>query len=136
MSAWIHCHIYNKSSYDLKMVEKHVNGSGILGVNGTPQWHGEPPAVISAANGADVAFSAWNDPWLSNIGLSVTYEADVDGFPLRIVFMASANEHPAGTQGEEARRSKDNMINVRTTTRSLRGNAEREIHWTLKDWPD
>jgi hypothetical protein len=136
MSAWIHCHIYNQSSYDLKLVDKpHVGGSGILGFHGNPRWNREPPSAIPATTGSDNPFSAWNDPFLSNIGVGVTYEADVDGFLLRMTFDASANEHPGGGQGQEVKMSKEKIINVHTSASVLRI-GEREVHWKLKDWPD
>jgi hypothetical protein len=135
MSSWIHCHIYNQSSYDLKVLESHVRGSGILGVTGNPRWFREPPSAIPASTGADGAFSGTDDGWLSNVSVSVACVADVDGFPLTLTFSASANEHPAGGQGQNVEMSKDKMINVHVTARVTRP-GEREVNWTLKDWPD
>jgi len=135
MSSWIHCHVYNQSSYDLKLNEHHARGSGILGDNGKLSWFRQPPSTIAESTGSDSAFSATDDAPGSNVGVSVTYVADVDGFTLVLTFKASANQHPAGGQGQSVEMSKDKIINAHVTVKeSLRG--EREVNWTLKDWPD
>jgi hypothetical protein len=131
MTAWLHSHINNESSYDLILVEKRVFGSKNY------QWQSkdrEPPAKIPSKT-ATGPYVVWADDFMgAQAGCDVTYEANVDGFVLRIELSADASDTTGGAIPPRFTTSKPNILNVY----NRRDHTHREInvYWTIKDWPD
>jgi hypothetical protein len=131
MTAWLFSHIINESSYDLNLVEKRVSGTRNY------KWQSperEPPAKIPAKTTSQV-YVVWADDFMgAMVHCDVTYEADVDGFKLRIVLSADAADTLSGAIPPTFEMSKPDILNVY----SRRDSSHREInlYWTIRDWPD
>jgi hypothetical protein len=132
MTAWVHNHINNESSYDLILVDKRVGGSRNY------KWQAadrEPPAKIPAKTAVSPAYVAWADDLIgAQVCADVTYEASVDGFVLRIELQACASDTTGGAIPPRFEVSKPNIVNV--YHRRDREHREIEVYWTIRDWPD
>lgn len=132
MTAWLHSNINNESSYDLILVEKRVFGTRNY------KWQSpdrEPPAKIPAKTAVRSAWVVWaDDPIGAQAGCDVTYEASVDGFAVRILLSADAQDTTGGPIPPQFQVSKDKILNV--YHRRTGPHREIEIYWTIKDWPD
>jgi hypothetical protein len=73
MTAWVHNHINNESSYDLILVDKRVGGSRNY------KWQAadrEPPAKIPAKTAMNPAYVAWADDLIgAQVCADVTYRS-------------------------------------------------------------
>jgi hypothetical protein len=131
-NPWIHCKVTNRTSYELRLVDKSVSGSKNF------RWNTWPPDKIAAHTG-EAFFDAMADDLVwGNVSAHVTYEADIDGFSVRISLGGTANDHPAGGRGPSYQVSKDKIINVyqRTDPSDLKLQREFTVYWTLREWPD
>jgi hypothetical protein len=132
MTAWVHNHINNESSYDLILVDKRVGGSRNY------KWQSadrEPPAKIPAKTAVSPAYVAWADDLIgAQVYAEVTYEASVDGFVVRIILGASAADTTGGAIPPTFEVSKDKILNV--YVKRDHSHREIEVYWTIKDWPD
>jgi hypothetical protein len=132
MNAWVHNHINNESSYDLILVDKKVSGTKNY------KWQAkdrEPPAKIPAKTAVSPAYVAWAEDLIgAMVYTDVTYEASVDGFVLRIVLGAGAQDTLGSAGPPSIEVSKPNILNVYVRRHGDHG--EIEVYWTIKDWPD
>jgi hypothetical protein len=136
MTAWLHSHINNQSSYNLTLVDKRVFGSRNY------QWQRpaneppkEPPANVPAKTAIRGAWTVWADDLIgAMVGCDVTYEADVDGFKLRIVLTADAADTTSGAIPPQFQVSKPDIVNVYYNRDS--SHREINVNWTIRDWPD
>ena len=131
MTAWLHSHIINESSYDLILVEKSVSGSKNY------KWQApdrEPPDKIPARTTSRV-YVVWADDLIgAMVHCDVTYEADVGGYKLRIALSAGAADTLSGAIPPQFEVSKPDILNVYNKRSST--HREIELYWTIKDWPD
>jgi len=131
MTAWLHSHINNQSSYDLILVDKRVFGSRNY------KWQAadrEPPAKIPAKTATQVPYVVWADDLIgAMVGCEVTYKASVEGFELRIVLSGDASDTTGGAIPPQFEVSKPDIVNV--YSKRDHDHREIELYWTIKDWP-
>src|SRR5574340_803380 len=106
MHPWIHCVVENRTSYELKLVDKGVSGTRNY------RWNRLPPDRIPANAVGDMFDAVAEDPIWGNVGIITKYQADIDGFSILLELGGTANDHPAGGRGPHHTVSKDKIINI------------------------